>query len=603
MANKNTLMTALLFTNQDDFAATFFPPSTFEVLQLDQFKAAKKAIRSKSPSLVIGDLRNQSQLHDFQQLASYTKEQLQYRECQFLAVVDSSYQSSDYSNDSTPAKSSIYTTLTDNPCIDEIFDTADTSPTKFCQRVLKITQFISAMSLAVKQSDAQASLLMSVTRFSHHRQPVEQLIRCVAEALSEFCNAHNSCIVYNDSIEIHSQNVHDGYVPIDPPAWLASTIEQARGCSSPKIELLEESHDTKQLTEALQESIGSYILFPLRVYGENLASIVCFIGENAMHLVSTQHLNVMRDVADQLRLVLEQRSAENRLEAQYQRLKSTMSELQTTKEQLVHSEKMASVGKIAAGLAHEINNPLSFVLGNFDPLNEYVDTLVKMLTLHDRFMTAISPNSDNVALRDQINEFKADTELDYVVEDIQAIVNDSRDGLLRVRDIINDLSSFSHKQGLETQNVHIIEVIEEALRLLKYEIPADIHIENRIDKALTLNSHRGFIQQIITNLVKNAAQALNATSHVTAISKSIKIFSQQNASQLQIVVEDNGPGIPESQLSKVFDPFFTTKEIGKGTGLGLSVCFNLAKKMGGELTVESEKQQLTRFTLALPLTA
>lgn len=589
MAIKNIQLTALLFTEQDDFAANFIPSNTFGVLQYDQLRAAKKAVRSKNPSLVIGDLRNGAYFDDFLQLASYTKEQLQYSECQFLAIVDSANQHTD----------SLHL-LHNSLFIDEVFDLTVVDNAGIQQRLTKLTLFIQSMNQSLKQSDAQSTLLMSVTRFSHHRQPVEQLIRCVADALSKFCFASHCSIIYREYIEMNSSDESDRHVASESPSWMLQVTSEAYSCNSPKIQILEEDERGVAISTALEEKIGSYILFPLRVYGENLATIACFINEASMHLVSTQHLNVMRDVADQLRLVLEQRSAESRLEAQYQRLKSTMSELQTTKEQLVHSEKMASVGKIAAGLAHEINNPLSFVLGNFDPLNEYVDTLVKMLSLHDKFMTAITPDPQSLVLRNQIDAFKEDTELEYVVEDIQAIVNDSRDGLLRVRDIISDLSSFSHKQSLETQTVHIREVIEEALRLLKYEIADDIKVTNEIDSSVALSSHRGFIQQIITNLVKNAAQALSSSNHSSTEPKTISIGGSTKQGDFVISVQDNGPGISAEQLSKVFDPFFTTKEIGKGTGLGLSVCFNLAKKMGGSLTVKSAPGEVTSFMLAIP---
>lgn len=586
MATKNIQLTALLFTEQDDFAEHFVPVNTFETLQQSQFRAAKKAIRSKNPVVIIGDLRQSDKLAEFQQLAFYTKDQLHYKECQFLAIIDSQVGID-------------ITQLNHDLTIDQVFDVAVLSKQEIQLRITKLALFIQSMTLSLKQSDAQSTLLMSVTRFSHHRQPVEQLIRCVAEALGKFCASTHSCIIYRDHIETKKEDEDDSYIATGTPSWIEGIAEQAQLCNSPKIHMLE-PEETETFCEVFDEEIGSYILFPLRVYGENLASIACFISEDAMHLVSTQHLNVMRDVADQLRLVLEQRSAESRLEAQYQRLKSTMSELQTTKEQLVHSEKMASVGKIAAGLAHEINNPLSFVLGNFDPLNEYVDTLVKMLTLHDKFMTAITPDPTSLVLKNQIDSFKEDSELEYVVEDIQAIVNDSRDGLLRVRDIISDLSSFSHKQGLETQQVHIAEVIEEALRLLKYEISNDIQVENKIETDVVLISHRGFIQQVITNLVKNAAQALSAELVPTDNAKCISIYGNHTDKSFVITVQDNGPGISAEQLSKVFDPFFTTKEIGKGTGLGLSVCFNLAKKMGGSLTVESAPNDTTRFNLSIP---
>ena len=134
------------------------------------------------------------------------------------------------------------------------------------------------------------------------------------------------------------------------------------------------------------KQIEAILSFPLVVYDQVIQSVVCLIDKAQMRNVSVQQIDIMKEASLQLRILIERRVAENKLKSQFQRLKNALQELQVTKDQLVHSEKMAAVGKLAAGIAHEINNPLSYVLGNLEPLDEYVETIVKLLGLHDELL-------------------------------------------------------------------------------------------------------------------------------------------------------------------------------------------------------------------------
>lgn len=278
---------------------------------------------------------------------------------------------------------------------------------------------------------------------------------------------------------------------------------------------------------------------------------------------------------------------------------TSVQELQTTKEQLVHSDKMAAVGKLAAGIAHEINNPLSYVLGNLEPLDDYIKTISKLLSMHEELLGQLgeSTSESSNSLKQQIVQEQEEEDLDFVLEDIKAIVDNSKDGLLRVKDIINDLSSFSRQQPLELQAFCLTDLLEETVRLMKFELSEGIKIQIVSKEFIEIEAQRGFTQQILTNLVKNSIHALqDAAIEGGKISLSYELTEKR----VNISVEDNGPGIPEEIQKSIFTPFFTTKGIGKGTGLGLSISYNLAKKMDGLLSLTSEVGK-TKFVLSLPI--
>lgn len=457
----------------------------------------------------------------------------------------------------------------------------------------------------LEEKEYQTQLLSSINRFSQYRKSLKDMIEHCAETLTHFCSGYTSIVTYPSKI-VPVKNIHHE-LPLEtiqglPSEEHKSLINTAIGCKAPKIELLPESLSKQPLIASMETSIGSYITFPIVMYNKTVAAIVCFIAEEDLDKMTTTKVNVMRDAASQLQLILERRQAESRLSSQYQRLKEMLAELETTKEQLVHSEKMASVGKMAAGIAHEINNPLAFVIGNFGSLEDYVSSLVHMLDLHDELVSSIDKSMESAPadLTEKISTTREEEDIDFIVGDLKSIVNDSRDGLLRVRDIINDLSSFSRQEKIETKPIDLAEMLDEAIRMLKFEVSKEITLSTSVNAPTKLVSHRGFIQQILTNLIKNAGHALMDTPEKP--DKEIKVSIQEDSQKVVISVQDNGPGIPEDAKSRIFDPFFTTKDVGKGTGLGLSVSYNLAKKMGGQLQLNTENKDLTEFQLVFPVT-
>lgn len=468
----------------------------------------------------------------------------------------------------------------------------------------KLNRIISAKSLVRKMlanKQAQIDLLMTVNSFIRLKQNTQVLLGNCAEALARFCSASATCIASQNDLNVclpDGSELGDEDLNHLKENGLTDLVTKAFSKPYPNIDLLPNSGVSTYISELCGCPIGSFLVFPIRVFEKTLVCIICFISDANMTEVSTQHLAIMRDTAEQLQLVIERKTAENRLKHQYKRLKSTLSELHSTQEQLVHAEKMASVGHMAAGLAHEINNPISFVISNFGPLDDYISTLVKMLELHDELVKSIDGTTlKTPTIQEAIHHFKQESEIDFVVDDMKAIVNDSREGLLRVRDIIGDLGSFTHAQNVEKNSVDVAELINETRVLLKFELGEKITVRQKIDIEKPINAHRGFMQQIFTHVIKNSAQALATQSRDDGCVE-ISAFSDEENHHILIV--DNGPGMSNEELSKVFDYFYTTKEIGQGTGLGLSVSYNLAKKMGGKLAVESQLNKGTKVKLSLP---
>lgn len=471
-------------------------------------------------------------------------------------------------------------------------------------RLVNLYNLLDKKEEQASQLQSQTDLLLSINHFAQFKIPWKTLLNDFALSLSGFCSAA-SVFLYDNKHQVLSQVLSanndlptDFLVSESMLQELSLSVRPLTQLAQPNVHLMIEATVEQRLSEEIGINIEAILSFPLVVYDQNYQTIICLIDEKQMPKVSVQQIDIMKEAAIQLRILIERRVAESKLKSQFQRLKNTLQELQTTKEQLAHSDKMAAVGKLAAGIAHEINNPLSYVLGNLEPLDDYIKTISKLLNMHEELLgqigESISESSSN--LKQQIVQEQEQEDLDFVLEDIKSIVDNSKDGLLRVKDIINDLSSFSRQQPLELQTFSLADLLEETVRLMKFEASGDVEIQIVTKEFIEIEAQRGFTQQILTNLVKNAIHALQDAAVDGGL---IKLSFTMSGSAVSIAVEDNGPGVPDEMKQSIFTPFFTTKGIGKGTGLGLSVSYNLAKKMNGSLALES-KVGRTVFTLLLP---
>lgn len=593
MMNSTLPQIAMIYTNAPSELVEFLPES-LDVHYYSSVKKLKKALRSNTPEKIFFHVNDAQSESDSIEIVDYVRTALASHSSTLVIFVSDTVST-------TPSQ------IINRADVDDVIRLNKEDTTFVQGKIARIIKRISISKKHLMEKDAQVNMLTSVNRFSHQRQNIQALIASYAEALLQFCGGHSGLVVTPakvTSVQISQPSICQNQLDTVDDDTKQYIINLALQCKAPVVNLSPELEPMQALIEILPNPVASYLVFPLIVYNNNLASIICFISEDALDSVSTTQLNVMRDASLQLKIILERRFAESRMATHYQRLKETLAELQTTQNHLIHAEKMASVGHMAAGIAHEINNPLAFVISNFDPLDHYVETLISMVDLHEQLIQSINEIEQpvNQKLTQSIQSFKQTSDIDFVTEDIKALVHDSKEGLLRVRDIISDLGSYSRKESLENQLLNLSEVTSETVRMLRYELSDEVEVQLLIDSDVQITSHKGFIQQILANLVKNAIQA-HATSDKQTQQKIIKVEVIEKTEFVLINVSDNAGGIPEKSRKHVFDPFFTTKDVGKGTGMGLSVCSNLAKKMHGTLTLapmEESNDLDTTFTLKLP---
>ncbi|WP_372835070.1 ATP-binding protein [Pontibacterium sp.] len=259
------------------------------------------------------------------------------------------------------------------------------------------------------------------------------------------------------------------------------------------------------------------------------------------------------------------------LQKAYKELNAAHAELKLAQERLVQSEKMASLGRLVAGVAHELNNPISFVYGNMHALQRYTDRLCA-------YFDAINEGNS----REQLKAMREKLRLDKAIRDLNSLVEGTMEGADRVKEIVNDLRQFSSTQESEKAVFDLSHVIKTAMHWIIKESKAPIDVVETIPADLTAFGHSGQIHQVVVNLIQNAVDAMDASDP-----KRLLLSAQVVDGKVIFEVHDSGPGIPDDFLSRLFDPFFTTKPVGQGTGLGLSISYGIVSEHGGELVIQN----------------
>lgn len=292
------------------------------------------------------------------------------------------------------------------------------------------------------------------------------------------------------------------------------------------------------------------------------------------------------------KLLCDARRYKQDLERRNAELARRKAELERLQAQIVHSEKMASLGQLAAGVAHELNNPAGFIYGNMDFLAEHVADLERLLAIYD---AAPLPDS----LRSQIDAVKAEIGYATALEDLRSIIDDCREGADRIRSVVQNLRTFSRLDEAEFKKVDIHEGIDSTIRLLsRYYSSGRIRLRREYGQLPLVDCYAGQLNQVWMNLLANAAQAVQSSGDGEVV-----IQTRVEAATVFVVVTDTGCGIPQENLRKIFDPFFTTKPVGEGTGLGLSVAYSIIQRHGGFIRVRSQPGAGTTFVVGLPASA
>jgi signal transduction histidine kinase len=255
--------------------------------------------------------------------------------------------------------------------------------------------------------------------------------------------------------------------------------------------------------------------------------------------------------------------------------------------QLIQREKMASVGQLVAGVAHELNNPIGFVYSNVTTLDDFVRRLRAML---EAYRATPLPEDDRARLQAEWDTRKIDYALKYLDSMIQGI----REGAERARKIVRDLRVFARTQDDVWQSVDIHDEIESSLTLLNHLLKDRVSVHRKYGELPDVECIRSQMDQVFLNLLANAAQAIPGPGAIT-------IETRRDGPAAVISVADTGPGIRPEIMGRLFDPFFTTKPVGEGTGLGLSISYEIVKKHGGEIRAESPADGGAIFTLRIPL--
>ncbi len=324
---------------------------------------------------------------------------------------------------------------------------------------------------------------------------------------------------------------------------------------------------------------------PGRFAGTDLDLVTAVANNVALAVDRAESFQTIEDLSrgleDKVRVRTEQLRAAN------EELASAYRELQSAQVQLVQREKMASVGQLVAGVAHELNNPIGFIYSNIGTLEDFVTRLRTMLEV---FRATPLPEAARAAVQQRWDGLKVDYALRYLDSMIQGI----REGAERSRKIVRDLRVFARGQDEVRQSVDLHAEIESSLTLLHHDLKDRVTVERRFGALPPVECIRSQIDQVFLNLLVNAGQAITGPGRVT-------IETRVDGGHAVVVIADTGPGIPGDVIGRIFDPFFTTKPVGEGTGLGLSISYEIVKRHGGELAAESPAGGGAMFTLRIPL--
>jgi len=302
------------------------------------------------------------------------------------------------------------------------------------------------------------------------------------------------------------------------------------------------------------------------------------------------------DAERRLEVVTRELTDANRsLVAANEELAGVMAELQSAQSKLVQSDKLACIGQLAAGVAHEVNNPVGYVSSNLNTLGEYVEDLLKYITACRDLVTACVNHDDTAPESARAVAELADAiDLNHVVEDIEVLLAESNEGLSRVRKIVGDLRDFAHVDGPDLGPCDLNALMDKTISVAWNELKYKADVVRAYGEIPMATCYAGRIGQVLLNLLVNAAQAIEQRGE-------IRIQTGVDGDDIWIDVTDTGCGMSAETMDHIFEPFFTTKEVGQGTGLGLHVAYQIMRSHDGAITVTSESGKGSRFRLQWPV--
>lgn len=279
------------------------------------------------------------------------------------------------------------------------------------------------------------------------------------------------------------------------------------------------------------------------------------------------------------------------LQQRHDELQSTYRRLAGAQEQLLQSEKMASIGQLAAGVAHEINNPIGYVHSNLGTLQDYLGALFALIECHE----AALQSDDPTARREDVRARRERLDIDFILGDLPKLLEESREGIERVTKIVQDLKDFSYAGRDETMRPSDLHKgLESTLNIVWNDLKYKVRLEKHYGELPLVECHQSEINQVLMNLLINAGQAIENRGSIT-------IATGAENGEAWISIADSGCGIAPDALQRIFEPFYTTKPIGRGTGLGLAITYSIIAKHHGRIEVSSELGAGSAFRVVLPV--
>ncbi len=313
------------------------------------------------------------------------------------------------------------------------------------------------------------------------------------------------------------------------------------------------------------------------------------IAKENERLIQNQNIFLEREVKNRT-VALEQSNDE---------LKKTLTKLKDTQIKLIDSEKMASLGQLTAGIAHEINNPINFVSANIKPLELDFNDLTEIIRRYEQ----IDWSKDVTKQIEEIENYKKQIDLAYINEEIRNLLNGIRDGANRTADIVSNLKNFARIDQSLLKTVNLNQGIESTLVLIRNTFPKDLIINKELGETPLVECAQGKINQVFMNLINNGVQAVKSKYYSKTEQKALTIRTWQENEVVKISIKDNGIGMTDEVKSKIFEPFFTTKDVGEGTGLGMSIVKSIIDAHEGYISIQSAQGTGTEFIVTLPITS
>jgi signal transduction histidine kinase len=277
-----------------------------------------------------------------------------------------------------------------------------------------------------------------------------------------------------------------------------------------------------------------------------------------------------------------------------------LQQIKLLERELQQSQKLASIGQLAAGVAHEINNPTGFVSSNLGTLKGYQGDISRLIDLYRELKESIklgdpSPVAAHIIdFIKKIEAFEEEIDLDYLLEDIVDLIEESKEGTERIKKIVEDLKHFAHPGQDKIQDTDLNKELTSTLNVVNNELKYKAQVVKEFNALPIIMANPQQLNQVFINILVNAAQSIEKMGE-------IRIMTKAADGYVQIHISDTGCGIPEENLIKIFDPFFTTKGVGKGTGLGMNIAYNIIQKHKGDIQVESRVGEGTTFIISLPV--